>query len=357
MNDEIVVASVPTEAEINIHVSEQIVRAHGSAPGLVSYSALDLIALAKEKPPVPIIDGLLFERDIMLLHAPEESFKSVFILQIAEAIASGRPLLRQWTTSGRQTVGIIETEMHPAALGERLGKMFPGLNPPSNLRFFSEEALKEWRRQDLKGKFNSIAQWMANDDIRVLMIDTANDFFRGEENPSDERSVGEFFDLLRNLAPSATVLVRHDRKKKDIDADCNSNELIRGSAEWKEDPEAILSIHRTDKRTNQVTIDVGKLRYGVKPAPIEAWFDSDSFRLSPLPPLIAILEEGQKTREQLVEECSRRFGVEASLMATMLTGEKRHLRNGQQGHNATFELDPVASAEAPWSSFLTFPGT
>jgi hypothetical protein len=189
------------------------------------------------------------------------------------------------------------------------------------------------------------------------MIDTANDFFRGQENPSDERSVGEFFDLLRNLSPSASVLVRHDRKKKDIDAESHSNELIRGSAEWKEDPEAILSIRRTDKRTNEVEVDVGKLRYGVKPQPTQAWFDSDCFRLTPLPPVIAVLESGLKVRQQIVEECQRRFGVQERLVAMMLDAARPYLKEGRQGHNATFELDGAASAEAPWSSFLTYPGT
>jgi hypothetical protein len=198
---------------------------------------------------------------------------------------------------------------------------------------------------------------MNDESLEVLMIDTANDFFRGQENPSDERSVGEFFDLLRNLSPSATVLVRHDRKKKDIDADSHSNELIRGSAEWKEDPETILSIRRTDKRTNEVEIEVGKLRYGVKPPLIQAWFDSDCFRLTPLPPVVAILEAGLKTRHQILTECKRRFGVEERLAAAMLGNERAYLNEARQGHNATFELDPATSVEAPWSSFLTCPGT
>ena len=239
----------PTQEEVNKHVTEENARAHRYESGVLAYSAMDLITLAKDKPPVAIIDGLLYEKDILLLHAPEESFKSIFVLQIAEAISLGRPLLRQWPIKTRQRVGIIETEMHPAMLGDRLNKMFPGNDPPDNLLFLSEDPLKEWRRENLEGKFEIIQHWLTGNRIQVLMIDTANDFFRGQENPSDERSVGKFFDLLRNLPLSATVLVRHDRKKKDIDSDSHSNELIRGSARM-ERRSGSHPIHPADRQTD-----------------------------------------------------------------------------------------------------------
>ena len=56
-----------------------------------TWTARDLIELAKKSPPKPIIQGLLNEGDILLLHGTEESFKSVFVVQCAEAIATGTP--------------------------------------------------------------------------------------------------------------------------------------------------------------------------------------------------------------------------------------------------------------------------
>jgi hypothetical protein len=56
-----------------------------------TWSARDLIKLAGEKPPRPIIEGLMNEGDIMLLNGTEESFKSIMVVQCAEAIAIGRP--------------------------------------------------------------------------------------------------------------------------------------------------------------------------------------------------------------------------------------------------------------------------
>jgi hypothetical protein len=320
-----------------------------------TWSALDLMRHAKENPPEPLIEGLLYAHDILLVHAPEESFKSMFIVQIAESMSQGNALLRKWRCHRGRRVGIIETEMHPAMMGKRLLKMFPDGKAPENLVFMSEDLLHEWRRKDLKGKFDIIAKWIAEEQIRVLLIDTANDFFRGSENPSDERSVGEFFDRLRNLELDACILVRHDRKKKDIDADSHSNELIRGSAEWKEDPEAILHLKRIDKRTNQVLLEVGKLRYAAKPEPFQAWFDAGCFRLTPLPPVIAVLETGEKGRQEIIAECKRRFGIEQRTTDEMIGFLKQYLIEEQHGHGVNFRLHPDRSLDAEWAEYLTLP--
>jgi hypothetical protein len=38
----------------------------------------------------------------------------------------------------------------------------------------------------MKGKFRIIEEWVSDEDIQVLMIDTANDFFRGQDSTSEE---------------------------------------------------------------------------------------------------------------------------------------------------------------------------
>jgi AAA domain len=318
----------------------------------ISLSAADLIRLAKERPPEPIIEGLISVGDTLLVHGSEENYKSVFVVQMAESIAIGKPLMYRWRIRGRRRVGILGAEMHPAMLGERLGKMFPEGNAPENIRFVSEEFLREWRRRDLKGKFDMIEKWIAEDRIQVLMIDPANDFFRGEENPSDERNVGAFFDMLRSISLDARILVRHDRKKKDFDDSAHSNELIRGSAEWKEDPEAILAMKRIDKRTHEVNIEIGKLRYGIKPEPFSAWFDAGCFRLTPLPPVIAVLATGAKLRQQIIDECEARFGLSERSADDLLREYRQLLTEGRDGHEKSFELNPERAKEEPWFAFL-----
>jgi hypothetical protein len=320
---------------------------------LTTLSARDLIRLAKEHPPEAIIEGLLNVGDTLLLHGTEESFKSIFALQIAESIAMGRPLLRRWNVTSQRRVGVVETEMHPASLGERLAKMFSEGAAPENIRFLGDEVLNGWRREGMEGKFQIIGKWIADEEIEVLVVDTVNDFFRGNNNPSAETVAGDFFDRLRNLHLGGCVIVRHDHKHRDEDSGAHSNERIRGSAEFKEDPEAIVFLQRLDKRTSAVEVEVGKLRYGRKPDSIQAWLDAGCFRLTPLPPIIACLEGGRKCRRQLIAECEARFGMAQRTTDDMLAAHRAFLREEQDGHNRVVEIDPERGMEAPWSDFLT----
>ena len=317
-----------------------------------TWSATELIEHARKHPPEPIIRGLLNKGDILLLHGSEESFKSMFVLQIAECIATGRSLL-DWKIGKRQTVGVIETEMHETMMGERLSKMFPSGNPPEQLYFMGESVLRDWKRLTLRQKCEGVQEWVNKHSIEVLIIDTANDFFRGADNPSEERAVGQFFDELRSLNNGARIIVRHDRKRNpEQDEELNSNERIRGSAEWKEDPEVIVSLERKDRRTNEVQMEVGKLRYGRKTPPLTLWFDAGTFRLTPLPPVIEVLSYGPRPREEVVTQCETRFDLGERKVADMLVEHQAFLEERQSGHSKVFGLRDDTLERAPWVRFL-----
>jgi hypothetical protein len=231
-------------------------------------------------------------------------------------------------------------------LGERLSKMFRG-KPPENLCFMNESALRDWRRLGLRQKFEPIQKWIEEEKIEVLMIDTANDFFRGSDNPSGETSVGGFFDELRSLRVGTRVIVRHDRKNAGNQV--NANERIRGSAEWKEDPEVIISLKRADRRTNEVTLEVGKLRYGMKPEPLSIWFDAKMFRLASLPPVIEVLSAGDtQSREEIVAQCRERFGLAERKVADMIAEQEAFLEETQRGHSKAYAIDMNKVESAPW---------
>jgi hypothetical protein len=320
-------------------------------------TAGELMKQARERPPEIVIDGLAYVGDVVLLHGPEESFKSVFILQFAEAVSAGIPLFDRWRVPVARTVGVLETEIHPVMLGQRLIGMFPDGSNPDRLLFMSEEGVKQVRRaKDIKAKLQVVGAWVRDVGVQVLIIDTANDFFRGDDNPSDEANVGTFFDELRNMPLQLRFLVRHDRKHKGDDSFIpHSNELIRGSAEWKEDPELILHIKRQDKRTHEAELDVGKMRYGRKPNPFQLWFDAGTFRLTALPPVIAMLREGPMTRAQLLEAFHRRFGLAQRRADDLIAKEKNYLNEMQRGHQKVFEIDLARAAEAEWAIFMGIP--
>jgi AAA domain len=98
-------------------------------------SAGDVLRHSQEHPPEAIIDGLLNVGSTLLLHGNEENFKSIFVLQLAESLTSGTPLLRRWAIPKLRTVGIVDTEMNAASLGVRLQRMFPSGDTPERMLF------------------------------------------------------------------------------------------------------------------------------------------------------------------------------------------------------------------------------
>lgn len=318
-----------------------------------SLSLAELVRLSREHPVKPIVSGLFNEGDIVLIHGSEESFKSWFILQLSLNISAGKSFLRQFTVPNPKRVGVLETEIHVAQLGNRVAKME---TDKGCIQFFnSMQQLR--RRRGIERKFELLSSWVQNYSIEVVVIDTANDFFRSSDNPNDEAIVGEFFDRLRDLPGQTKIVVRHDRKPKgDGFTAGTSNDQIRGSAEWKEDPETILFLNRVDRRTNKVDFEVGKSRYERKPEPFTLWFDQQLCLLTPLPPPIALLEDGPRSRQELVEQCKHRFGLSARTTDSHLTELQKYLSNSRDGHERILELDFDAAKEAGWYRFLVIPG-
>src|SRR5437016_917779 len=100
---------------------------------VAEHSIRTLIRKSKETPVRWLIEGLWQEGGIAVVHSLEEAFKSVFTYQVAEAVASGEPLLRLWKAPSIRRVGILETEMDDLETGRRLGAMYPNNEFPETL--------------------------------------------------------------------------------------------------------------------------------------------------------------------------------------------------------------------------------
>lgn len=297
--------------------------------------------------PTPIIHNLLYTGNIILLHGMEESFKSILVLQLAECLALGTPFLRTYPVPHPLKVGLIETEIDEAFLGLRFRQMgtFPPLTVPT------AHSMKDFRRaKTIQHKLKWVQELVDQSQLDFLIVDVVNDFFRGENNPSREQDVGQLFDGLRSMGLKGVLLVRHDKKFQYNKAGFeppSSNEHIRGSGEWKEDPETILWIHRLDKRMHEAELEVGKMRYGRKPDPLTLWFDAGTFRLTPLDPILALLETGPQTREQLLLMGKERFDLGQGKVDKLirLQEESKLIYERQKGHQKEFAIDWALARE------------
>lgn len=298
-----------------------------------------LIKLAKETKIPWLIGDLWQEGGIAIIHSLEEEFKSVCAYQIAEAIAAGTPLLRVWSVPQARRVGIFETEMDDLEVGRRLGTMYANEGWPTGLVVSDSGLLKSFRTYEtLKDRMRCLEGWLVSNQLEILIWDTVNSAL-AVGDPNSEASVSRFFDQLSLLPLKGTLLVRHDVKPSRDTTQRASNQKVRGSNRLVEDASLVIHLARQDKASHKVRLEVGKLRNAPKPDPLELWFDASTFRLTPLPPVAAILESGSLTREELVKQAVSRFGIKARAVDEHCRELQSCLGKSQDGHRRVLTLN------------------
>lgn len=319
-----------------------------------------LIRYAKENKTPWIIENLWQEGGIAVLHSLEGEFKSILSYQIAEAVAGQTKLLRMWDVPHARRVGIFETEMDDLEVGKRLEVMYPKLDWPHGLEISDRTLIEEFRRRPtFEQKLYCIGNWAMVKELEILVWDTVNTMLTACGNPNDERVVSKFLDGIGQLPTKGVLIVRHDVKPSRDALVRGSNQLVRGSNRLVEDASLVVHLKRKDKAENKVIMEVGKLRNAPTPGPFELWFDAGTFRLTPLPPIAALLEEGPLSRQQLLAEAARRFNLRGRA-ADEHKNTSGFVNETMEGHkrvvslNCDLEPDPK-SDEAKWWNLLRFP--
>jgi AAA domain len=316
----------------------------------------ELIWQAKTSPPKPVIRDLLHEREIAGLHGAPEVFKTIFTLQLAESLATGKPFLGAWQVPKPRIVYFFETEMSGAAMGKRLGQMYAGEEPPKGIYFANETQLKQFHRAtDLQQKFALLREWLREAKTDVVVLDTANPFFRGKESPNDETTAGAFFDLLTDLPAKVKLFVRHNHKPRMDDSGGDAAMRIRGSGQFSDVPDLLLELSRKDKRTNEAALSVSKYRHGSKPDDLSLWLDAGTLRLVSVSPVIHLLQSGPLTRRQLLAALDTRFGIKQRKADELIREQQPYVVERMGGHERLFDLDWKAATEAHWYSRLEAP--
>jgi hypothetical protein len=306
---------------------------------MAEHSIEKLIRKSKENPVRWLIKGLWQEGGIAVVHSLEEEFKSVFTYQMAEAVASGKPLLRIWEVPTKRRVGILETEMDDLETGRRLSVMYPQGDFPQSLVISESDLIREFRsREGLGGRLDCVDDWAKAQGLDVLVWDTVNSILASTGDPNSEVAVSRFFDRLALLNLNGSLLVRHDSKPTRDNAIRASNQLVRGSNRIVEDASLVIYLKRQDKASHKVRMEVGKLRTSRKPDAVELWFDAQTFRLTPLPPVAALLEEGPLTREEMLCQGFRRFGLKSRAMDEQRQEMSQYLEEKMDGHKRVFSL-------------------
>lgn len=304
------------------------------------------------------IEDLWQTRSILMVHSLEGEFKSIFAYQVAEALATGSPLLRRWNAPAARRVGILQTEMSDLQVGKRLKQMYSDGRIPANLIVSNE-----WLQTQLRAKFGPdekfkvIHRWLLDEGIDVLIWDTINSVLCSCGNPNTEEATNRFYEFLNLLPARSSLAVRHDGKPSKDSLQRAGNQKVRGSNAHVEIASAVVHLQRPDKRSCEVTLDVGKLRHGLSPAPFKCWFEQKSMRLSPVPPIVALLEERPLSREQLNAGLLDRFGIKERTADKQVAEMGTLISRSAAGHERMLELNRSAnpdpdSDEGNWWSLL-----
>lgn len=267
-------------------------------------SVAELIELSRQHPMKWFVPTVVLENGIHVLHGSEECFKTMFTLQLLEALATGRDFLC-FPLNGIMRTGIAELEAKDKVFGHRLEKFFSAGAP--DIRVLPEKL----RRDVLAGRapkdrVKTLVNWAEYEGLEFISIDSAVKLFPPGCDLSRPDLASEVFNQLQ-LLPSPWIIA-HDRKALSGAPAKTGNAEIVGSGRFAQDPDVVHELYRADHRAPQATFSCGKMRDGEKPCPVDLYFDSHDFRLYPLHPYIHLLRQGPKCGSELIAEARTRYG-------------------------------------------------
>lgn len=248
----------------------------------------------------PLIDGILRTGHKMLLAGPSKAGKSFLLLQLAIAIAEGRPWLGWPCAQGR--VLYVNLELDRPSCLHRLKNLYAamGLAPTAlgnidlwNLRGSAvpmDQLAPKLIRRALKARYAAV------------IIDPIYKVLTGSENEADDmaRFCNEFDRICKDLG-AATIYCHHH--SKGTQGQKNSRDRSSGSGVFARDPDAILDIielNITDK-LRQTVVDRAVCNRLAAALDFEApnWREDFS-------------QDDMQIRPKMVEEARRIMGLSAN---------------------------------------------
>lgn len=163
----------------------------------------------------PLIEGVIYENDVVMVAAPPKTSKTVFCMQMACNLSSGTPFLNTFETPKPVPVLYIATEMKDEELKDRFIRtsQFIKTNPENLILVCTKGTLFKFNTKYGKLCINELVQTYKNNPPKVIFIDSVYRAFYGSLNKDD--AVNLFLmeaDRLAAEFDAATVLVHHMKK-------------------------------------------------------------------------------------------------------------------------------------------------
>lgn len=225
------------------------------------YTGEDLLNL----PPnthTPLIENLLWEKDVVILAGKEKSGKSVFAQQMAFALSCGEPFLSEYKSKQISTI-YIQLEGKLGQTQDRVNDMIEAVawnKKNFNLIFYpgleinTPEGLDEVIKMIDEAIVNSMPR------PQLIIIDPLYMCIRGDLcNQVDASNTCKALRLIADKYDCALILVHHQHKairnmktKAVID---EGDDSLFGSFIWKAFPDHIFMFKKVRKGHNELTCD------------------------------------------------------------------------------------------------------
>jgi len=300
-----------------------------------------VIEWSKAHPLRWFVEDFILEQAVHILHGLEESFKTMLMLQLHEVLAKGGQFLL-WDVEGGLRTGIAELEMKMQLAGSRFSNFWPKEEAP-HIHVLPESA----RREVLTGRtgldrIKVISDWAKENELDFVSIDSLAKLFPPGHDVSRQDLASDIFSHIQ-LLPT-TLILAHDRKPphEAKGGASTGNAEIVGSGRMSQEPDVVHQVIRPDKRAPKIRLECGKMREGVKPEPLDLYFDKVDFRLYPFHPFLHLLPA---TEACLIEQADRRYGWKERRSRDYIASLKHlpGIDSEQQGANSSKRLESTLS--------------
>jgi len=192
------------------------------------------------KPPTPVpwaIDGLVVENGIGLVSGEGGVGKSYILMELALALACGRPLFQNFPVTRPYKVLYVDQEMPEFASRARLGRMMRGVGlteatvPIERLLVGYNGRL----RLDNSGWTSGLRDFVSAYGIEFVLVDSLARTLQGPEN--DATTANNFFRAVSPMLQAngcGLVLLSHLRKRQLDESMNDPGQRLRGHSAWRD---------------------------------------------------------------------------------------------------------------------------
>ena len=248
---------------------------------------------------------------LISLYGPAKVGKSLFVLELAASVATGRDFLGQPTIKSRVLYVDRENDPYRDVL-ERLKQMgFGAEELKDNLFFLSFPSIDDF---DTHNGAKTILNWVDNNNIDFVIVDTISRFIHGKENEND--TWREVYKLTgQELKKRGTTFLRIDHSGKDL------SKGARGGSAKEQDADITWSMSKPKNKpyvlgvdSNRMPIDVDELKLVLNSNPLRFdWpnsleFENEEIKIAKwvkqlnetiLPSTASVIETGEFIRKNL----------------------------------------------------------